>query len=120
MMIGSVAMHRRFGRWLVGLYVLAIACGFMPSVASYGGHGGVPTIAEVTRGAGSHERHHLGDPDDAAHHHILQDLTGALARPPDSDDFRVVHVAMLPAALPPLIAADVVRLERPPKTFLSI
>jgi hypothetical protein len=47
-------------------------------------------------------------------------LTGALARSPDSDRAPVVPVAISPAVPPSLIAAHVVRLERPPKTFLSI
>jgi hypothetical protein len=113
-------MHRRFGRWLIGLYVLAMLGGFLPLVASYSGHGGTSGVAEVTRGAGAHERHHLGDADDAAHHHVLQDLTGALARSPDGDHVPVVPVAMSPAASLALIEAHAVRLERPPKTFLSI
>jgi hypothetical protein len=113
-------MQRRFGRWLIGLYVLAMLGGFLPLVASYSGHGGASMVAEVTRGAGAHERHHLGDADDAAHHHVLQDLTGALARLPDSDHTPVVPVAMSPAVPPSLIEARVIRLERPPKTFLSI
>jgi hypothetical protein len=119
-MIRLVAMQRRFGRWLVGLYVLAMLGGFLPLVASYSGHGGASAVAELTRGAGAHGGHHLGDADDVAHHHVLQDLTGALARSPDSDHTAVVPVAMSPAAPPPLIAAHVVRLERPPKIFLSI
>jgi hypothetical protein len=119
-MIRSVAMHRRFGQWLIGLYVLAIAGGFMPLVASYSGHGVGSAVAEVTRGAGAHDHHHLGDADDAAHHHVLQDLTGALAWPPGQAAAHVVHVAMMPVAPPPLIEADAVRLERPPKPFLSI
>jgi hypothetical protein len=119
-MIRSVAMHRRFGRWLIGLYVLAIAGGFLPLVASYSGHGVASAVAEVTRGGGAHDHHHLGDADDAAHHHVLQDLTGALAWPPGEAAAPVVHVAMMPAAVPPLIAANVVRLERPPKSCLSI
>jgi hypothetical protein len=119
-MIRRIAMQRRFGRWLIGLYVLAMLGGFLPLVASYSGHGGVSAVAQLTRGAGAHERHHLGDADDAAHHHVLQDLTGALARSPDSDHTPVVPVAMSPAVPPSLIEAHVVRLERPPKTFLSI
>jgi hypothetical protein len=119
-MIRSVAMHRRFGQWLIGLYVLAIAGGFLPLVASYSGHGVATAVAEVTRGAGAHDHHHLGDADDAAHHHVLQDLTGTFAWLPEGDEAHVVHVAMMPAAAPPLIEADVVRLERPPKFFLSI
>jgi hypothetical protein len=119
-MIRCIAMQRRFGRWLIGLYVLAMLGGFLPLVASYSGHGGASMVAEVTRGAGAHERHHLGDADDAAHHHVLQDLTGALARLPDSDHTPVVPVAMSPAVPPSLIEAQVIRLERPPKTFLSI
>jgi hypothetical protein len=119
-MIRSVAMHRRFGQWLIGLYVLAIAGGFLPLVASYSGHGVATAVAEVTRGAGAHDHHHLGDADDAAHHHALQDLTGTFAWLPEGDEAHVVHVAMMPAAAPPLIEADVVRLERPPKFFLSI
>jgi hypothetical protein len=119
-MMRSATLQRRFGRWLVGLYVLAMLGGFLPLVASYSGHGGASAVAEVTRGAGAHERHHLGDADDAAHHHVLQDLTGALAHAPDGHHAPVVPVAMSPAVPPPLIAAHVVRLERPPKTFLSI
>jgi hypothetical protein len=119
-MMRSATLQRRFGRWLVGLYVLAMLGGFLPLVASYSGHSGAPAVAEVTRGAGAHERHHLGDADDAAHHHVLQDLTGALDRAPDNDHTPVVPIAMSPAVPLSLIEAHVVRLERPPKTFLSI
>jgi hypothetical protein len=119
-MIRSFAMHRRFGRWLVGLYVLAIAGGFLPLVENYSGHGGAAALVQVTHDAGAHERHHIGDADDAVHHHVLQDLTGALVSPSGNGDRPVVHVAIMLAVPPPLIAAYAIRLERPPKTFLSI
>jgi hypothetical protein len=120
-MIRTAAIHRRLGPWLIGLYVLAIVGGFVPLVTSYGAHSGAPwTISQSTSSTGPQQRHHLGDADDAAHHHVLQDLTGTVARLPDRNDIPVVHIAIMPVASRPLNEADAVRLERPPKPDLSI
>ncbi len=119
-MICNFAMHRRWGRWLVGFYVLAIAGGLLPLVESYSGHGVASAIVQVTRVSGADERHHLGEADDAAHHHILQDLIGALTSASDHGNQPPARVATMPTVPPLLIGSDAIRLERPPKIALSI
>jgi hypothetical protein len=120
-MIRTAAIHRRLGPWLIGLYVLAIVGGFVPLVTSYSAHSGAPwTISQANGSTGPQQRHHLGDADDAAHHHVLQDLTGTAAWLPNSNDIPVVHIAITPPAPRSFTEADALRLERPPKPHLSI
>ena len=120
-MTRRAAIHRRLGPWLIGLYVLAIVGGFIPLVTNYSAHRGAPSaISEIEGGSAPQQRHHLGDADDTAHHHILQDVTGTVAWLLDSNDELVKHTALKPAAPHPLIEADAVRLDRPPKSRLSI
>jgi hypothetical protein len=120
-MVRTTAIHRRLGPWLIGLYVLAIVGGFVPLVTSYSAHSGTPwTIARATSSACPLQRHHFGDADDAAHHHVLQDPIGTVAWLPNSKDLSVVHLAIAAAASRPFTEADALRLERPPKPNLSI
>jgi hypothetical protein len=120
-MVHTAAIHRRLGPWLIGLYVFAILGGFVPLVASYSEHSGAPWIISQANGSsGQQQRHHLGDTDDAAHHHVLQDLTGTVVWLPNNNDILVVHIAITPLASRPFTEADAVRLERPPKPDLSI
>ena len=120
-MIRMAAIHRQLGPWLIGLYVLAIVGGFVSLVTSYSVHSGAPwTISQAKGSTGQQQRHHRGDADDAAHRHVLQDLTGAVAWLPNSNDTPVLHIAIKPRASRPLAKADAVRLERPPKPDLSI
>jgi hypothetical protein len=119
-MIRRAAFHRRLGPWLIGLYILAIAGGFIPLVTSYSAHSGAPSaISEIEGGPWPQQHHHLGDADDTAHHHILQDLTGTVAWLNGNDEL-VKHIALKPAAPRSLIEADAVRQDRPPKSRLSI
>jgi hypothetical protein len=116
-MIRRAAIHRRLGPWLIGLYVLAIVGGFIPLVTNYSAHSGAPSaISEIEGRSGLQQRHHLGDADDIAYHHIMQDLTGTVAWLPDSNDKLVKHIVLKPAAPRSFIEADAVRLDRPPKS----
>jgi hypothetical protein len=115
------AIHRRLGPWLIGLYVLAIVGGFIPFVVSYSAHSGAHSaISEIDGRSGPQQRHHLGDADDTTNHHVVQDLTGTVAWLPDSNVELVKRILLRPAAPRPFIEADAVRLDRPPKSRLSI
>jgi hypothetical protein len=118
-----LAVKRKLGLLLAGLYLAARICGVSPLVSSESAHVAisVAVCCEDGSGSGPHKHgHHAGDGDDVAHHHLLQDLTGTVAWLPASNDIPVVHIAITLAAPRPFTEADAPRLERPPKSHLSI
>jgi hypothetical protein len=118
-----LAAKRKLGLLLAGLYLAAQICGIIPLVSSESVHVaiGVAVCCENISGSGPHKHgHHAGDTDDVAHHHVLQDLTGMIAGLPTGNEIRVVHVAVTEAPPCPFREADANRLERPPKSHLSI
>jgi hypothetical protein len=126
--------RRRFGRWLVGLFLIAQLAGVVPLVTVHLEHalaseqdaaadfGDVGAPARVVTHVHHHHVHHGGAPHDhgasdpndqccTLHHH----LTGVLpeAAPARAADLVVAAIiALLPA---PLVPADPGQLERPPK-----
>jgi len=122
-MLSTAAMHR-LSPWLVGLFLIAQIFGVVPLISCHSAHaaGGASILCEheTDADAAPQGHHHLGDADDAAHHHALQDLSGVMASAPDRREGSLVHtliVAPVPSALAP---ADQIRLERPPKFILSV
>jgi hypothetical protein len=116
------AVKRKLGLLLAGLYLAAQIRGVIPLVSAQSAHAaiGVAVCCEDESGSAPHKHgHHLGDTDDVARHHVLQDLTGTFDWLPASNDIPVVHVAITLAPRP-LTEADALRLERPPKSHLSI
>lgn len=117
----ATAKLRRFGPWLIGLYVLAMVAGVMPLIRACNAHTVAQlAVSEKSAPAQQQDHHHAGDADDVAHHHALQDLTGVLAWRPERGEVAVIHSAMIAPPARALAEADPVLLERPPKSFLSI
>jgi hypothetical protein len=119
----STAIVRRLGPLLVGLYVVAQICGVTPIISRQSAHDAAwPSF--LSEGKSTHQpsqdHHHAGDADDAANHHVLQDLNGVLAHLPDRGENAVVHLAIWATTPDTLTKADPVRLERRPKPFLSV
>jgi hypothetical protein len=122
-MISTAAMHR-VSPWLVGLFLLAQIFGVVPLISCHSAHaaGGASILCEYQTGADAlpQSHHHLGDADDAAHHHALQDLSGVMANSPDRREESLVHIVITAPAPRALAPADQIRLERPPKPVLSV
>jgi hypothetical protein len=118
---------RRFGPWLLALFLTAQIVAVAPLVASHTLHlagslaitsyqGDVNAISD---NAGAGPLHHQGDEDSGPQHHALNDMAGVLVTPVDAAAASV-HYVLIVAAPPDAVAkADSVQLERPPKTILS-
>lgn len=119
-----IAAVRRLGRWLAALYVVAQICGVVPLMSCHSAHAGADplVLSECTSGARAvpQGHHHAGDADDAADHHVLQDLNGVLGFSVDCCEVVWVHIVTPAATQRALVEADPIVLERPPKSFLSI
>jgi hypothetical protein len=119
-----IAEMRRWVPWLVGLYLVAQFCGVVPLISCHSAHAvtGASTLSQCRGGIGALHpgHHHAGDADDVANHHVLQDLNGVLAPPPDRDEIAFVHVVIAAPAPHALTDADPGPLEHPPKQHLSI
>ena len=119
----SIAIIRRIGPLLVGLYIVAQICGVVPLMSCDSAHVAPAThmLSECKRTGAlpQDHHHHAGDADGTAQHHVLLDLNGVLIQ-----SFVVVnsiaHFAIEASAPRSLAEADVVLLERPPKPFLSV
>jgi hypothetical protein len=131
----SSNIKRRFGYWLLGLYVIAQLAGVVPLVSVHHQHvvAGEQDIAADVAGTGgaAHAHHHhvhqgsgehdhgAADPNDQCctlHHHlagVLPYAVGASGR----DLVVAAIVSPLPATFVP---ADPGLLERPPKLLSSI
>jgi len=115
---------RHIGPWLVGLFLVAQIFGVVPLISCHSAHavGAASVLCEDEAGAGAlpQSHHHLGDADDGAHHHTLQDLTGVIAGSPERGDLSALHCAITLRATRSLAPADQLRLERPPNSVLSV
>jgi hypothetical protein len=122
-MLSMTAMHR-LSPWLVGLFLIAQIFGVVPLVSCHSAHaaGAASILCEDEGGAGAlpQGHHHLGDADDAAHHHALQDLTGVIAGSPERRDLSALHAMITARAARALTPAGQLRLERPPNSVLSV
>jgi hypothetical protein len=134
----SVRARRWFGRWLLGLFLIAQLAGVVPLVTVHLEHAiaseqdaaadsddaGIPARAtshahhhHVHHGSGPHD-HGASDPNDQCctlHHHLAGVLPGLA--PARVADLVVAAIVSLPPA--PLVPADPGLLERPPK-LLSV
>jgi hypothetical protein len=126
----SLRTRRRFGRWLLGLFLIAQLAGVVPLVtvhlehaiaseqdaAADAGDGAAASHAHhhhVHHGSGPHY-HGAGDPNDQCctlHHHLAGVLPDAT--PARVADLVVGAIVSLPPR--PLVPADPGLLERPPK-----
>jgi len=123
-MISTAAMHR-LSPWFVGLFLFAQIFGVIPLISCHSAHaaGGASILCEHETDADAppqSHHHHLGDADDAAHHHALQDLSGVMASALDRREESLVHIVITAPAPRALAPADQIRLERPPKSVLSV
>jgi len=123
-MISTAAM-RRLGPWVVGLFIIGQIFGVVPLVSGHTAHVAEAELASSLSGGVDHaahhkQHHHRGDADGCAQHHALQDLSGAPA--PLLDCCEIVFAEVALTVPPPrmLAASDPVRLERPPKSSLSV
>jgi hypothetical protein len=118
------AMHRRLGIWLAGLFVLAQIFGVVSLVASHAAHVAETELAFVSEGPSTdnrqHSHHYRGDADGVVQHHELHDLSGAFLGSPSQTDLTFAPVRIVFAVTQALPGSDPLRLERPPKPFLSI
>ena len=117
------AAWRRLSTWLVGLFFIAQTCGVVHLLGEHTAHVTESQLAlshtPFAAGA-SHGHHHDGDADGAIQHHALQDLNGAPLRVAANHEPTFAPIAItayVPDALP---ETNPVRLERPPKSVLSI
>jgi hypothetical protein len=115
---------RQLGLLLAGLYFVAQIWGVIPLMSSHAGHAatGPAVCGSCNEGsAGPPLRaHHAGDADDVDHHHALQDLIGLLAGMFPRAEIALARTAIASRVPRSLAEAAAVRLERPPKSFLSI
>jgi hypothetical protein len=126
--------RRRFGGWLLGLFLIAQLAGVVPLVtvhlehaiaseqdaaadsgdgAAVGHAGSHAHHHHVHHGSGPHD-HGASDPDDQCctlHHHLSGVMPGLA--PAAAADLVVVAIIFLPPV--PLVPADPGLLERPPK-----
>jgi hypothetical protein len=118
----SSAIVRRLGPLLIGLYVLAQICGVIPLMSRDSAHAAPAThmLSDCKQtGTLPQNHHHAGDADDAVHHHALQDLNGVFVQSSVVGN-SIVQIAIEVSAPRALVEAEVVLLERPPKSFLSV
>jgi hypothetical protein len=117
----STTIARRLGPLFVGLYVVAQICGVIPLMICDSAHAapGTQMLSECNQTRGLQDHHHAGDADDAAHHHVLQDLNGVFLQSYVSVE-TIVRIAIEMIAPRALAEAYAVLLERPPKPFLSV
>jgi len=118
----SLAAKRRFGPWLLGLFLVAQIVGVAPLVTAHTIHVAGSILADQ-HGDGARAdqaRHQRGDADSEPQHHALHDMTGVLADAPGASAVGIAYVTI--AARPPnaLAAVDPVLPERPPKSILSV
>jgi hypothetical protein len=130
----SPNIKHRFGRWLLGLFLIAQLAGVVPLVAVHLQHiaAAEQDVTDdaasepmqhahhhhVHQGSGQHD-HGAADPNDqccTVHHH----LAGVLPLPAGSDTNDVPLASIV--SLPPraLVASDPNLLERPPKLLSTI
>jgi hypothetical protein len=130
----SLCTRRRFGCWLLGLFLIAQLTGVVPlltihleheiasaqdAAADFGSAGAVSHAHHhhVHHGSGPHD-HGASDPNDQCctlHHH----LTGVLPHAVSAGAVALVVAAIVSLPPAPVAAADPGQLERPPK-FLSV
>jgi hypothetical protein len=130
----SLRTKRRFGSWLLGLFLIAQFAGVVPLVTihlehviasaqdaavDFGSAGAVSRAHHhhVHHGSGPHD-HGASDPNDQCctlHHH----LAGVLPHAASAEAAPLVIAAIVSLPPAPLMAADPGQLERPPK-FLSV
>ena len=131
----SLDIKRRFGRWLLGLFLIAQFAGVAPLVAVHLQHISAAEqdiaddvvgsrVAEhvhhhhTHQGGGRHD-HGTADPNDqccTVHHHLAGVLP--LAADADANDLPIAAIVLLPPRA--LVPADPRLLERPPKLLSSI
>lgn len=120
------AMHRRLALWLAGLFVIAQIFGVVSLMNSHAVH---VAEAELVLSDGDavaehhrhdQHRHYRGDADGAVQHHELHDLNGALPGSTIRSDVVPAPIKVIFSAASALSGPTPTRLERPPKTFLSV
>lgn len=118
------AMHRRLAIWLAGLFVLAQVFGVVSLVASHAAHVAEAELAFVSENPSTenrqHSHHYRGDADGVAQHHELHDLSGAFLGSSSQTELTFAPVKIAFAVAQALSGSTPLRLERPPKPFLSI
>ena len=120
----SLAALRRFGPWLLALFLVAQIVGVAPLLTAHTVHvaGSQATLPdEGGNGAGAdHTEHRHGDSDSGPQHHALHDMAGVLAQASGASAVGIAYKAIF--ARPPdvLAAVEPVLPERPPKSLLSV
>jgi hypothetical protein len=113
---------RGFSRWLLGLFLAAQVVAVAPLLSAHTVHiaGSIHSIARGDGADAGRVGHQHGDEDSLPQHHALHDMAGVVAAQP-GPAAPGVALALI-AARPPdaLATADPARLERPPKSILSV
>jgi hypothetical protein len=116
----SLHAKRRFGPWIIGLFLLAQIAGVIPVMFDHAVHvfESQPAVVDVqdhtAPGRHADHRHGVGDVKDeccALHHH----LAGIIPLSMPATAFAFVAVPLLARPLRALASADPILLERPPK-----
>jgi hypothetical protein len=123
-MIRQAAL-RRLGPWLIGLFFIAQICGVAQLLSEHTAHVTesqliLSKVAVTGDTSHSHHHHHYGDADGAVQHHELQDLNGAPAYLIASCELAFTHDTITAYVSDALTESNPVRLEHPPKPFLSV
>jgi hypothetical protein len=126
----SLATLRRFGPWLLGLFLTAQVAGILPLATAHIQHAlesqraiadELATSGVVDRGHEQHGHHRHGAPDVndqccTSHHH----LAGILPFAGSIDRSSLLTAPIVPLPPPSLTTADPGLPERPPKLLLSV
>ena len=119
-----MAVARRLGPWLVGLFLVAQVFSVVPLMSGHTAHVAETELVlskdNASGGIIPQGHHHRGDADGFIQHHELQDLSGAFICQVSRCEIASVYVAFTACAPNALAQADPILLERPPKPLLSI
>jgi hypothetical protein len=118
----SLATLRGFGPWLLGLFLAAQIIAVTPLLSAHTVHiaGSIHSIARGDGADAGHGGHQHGDEDSLPQHHALHDMAGVVAVPLAHAELAVAFALIIARPRDALTAADPARLERPPKSILSV
>ena len=108
-----------FGRWLIGLFVIAQIFGVVPLLSGETVHAAESELAVAVGARGISQGHHHQD-DGCRQQHELQDLSGVFLSDISQSEIPLVPGVVVAFAPDALIKNEPSRLERPPKSLLSI
>jgi hypothetical protein len=121
-MISIAIICRRFGHWLIGLFLVAQIFAIVPLISGDIVHAADSelALADAAGNARTSQEHHHHRGDGCTQHHELQDLSGAFLSGAGRSEMSLVPSVVVALAPDALTESNPSRLERPPRLFLSI